>query len=161
MKIINLTYGKIALVDDKDYDFLSTFKWRAQKENIHWYAVASLEGQSIKMHWLIMPLDKPFVVDHADGNGLNNQRSNLRKATPSQNCQNRRKISSKCSSPYKGVHLRKSSGTWIASIQAFGKSGRIYLGDFKNEKDAAFAYDRAAKQYFGEFAKTNLEGENL
>ena len=95
------------------------------------------------------------VVDHKYGEGLDNRRANLRLATPAQNSHNRSKGRNKTSSRYKGVYLVKETKKWRASICHNNK--RIHLGFFKNETDAAKAYDGAAKEYFKEFASLNFE----
>jgi hypothetical protein len=91
--------------------------------------------------------------DHRDGNGLNNQRENLRPCTESQNSQNRRKSVGK-TSKFKGVawHIRKLR--WIATLAHNGK--RHYLGYFKTQQSAARAYDAVAREHFGEFAVLNF-----
>src|ERR1043165_3940616 len=93
------------------------------------------------------PLEKHELVDHIDGNGLNNRRSNLRLATYAQSSMNRgRNI--KNSSGYKGVDLK--DGKWRAEIQVSRK--KVYLGRFSTPEEAYAAYCEAAKKYHGEFA---------
>ena len=94
-----------------------------------------------------------LVIDHIDRNGLDNSRANLRPATRSQNCCNRKKKPG-CASKYKGVHINKKLGKWRAAIMFEGN--RIFLGDFNTEIDAAQAYDAAAKLYHKEFASLNF-----
>ena len=108
----------------------------------------------VRMHRVIMGLgpDGP-KVDHKDGNGLNNQRENLRLASTIQNGQNRRP-DKRGSSKYKGVCWKSRRSHWEASIQHNGK--RIHLGCFQNELEAARAYDKTALEFFGEFARINL-----
>lgn len=98
---------------------------------------------------LVEPLKADEYIDHIDGNKLNNVVSNLRKCTKSDNSRNQKK--SRGSSQYKGVYLYKS-GIWRATIQLEKK---IHLGYFEDEQEAALAYDRAALEYYGEFARTN------
>lgn len=104
---------------------------------------------------LVNPPEK-MRVDHIDGNPLNNQRSNLRLATPAQNKHNSRKRKA-TSSIYKGVSKLKNS--WKAQITVHGKTTR--LGKFETEKEAALAFDEAARKLQGPFAKLNFpkEGE--
>jgi len=145
MKTIPLTRGKVALVDDEDYERLSKFKWFARKSKHGWYA-----SRHVSMH---QELVTARVVDHRDGDGLNNQRSNLRAATREQNARSRRKRS-KLTSRFKGVSWAADRKKWRAQIMANGKSKM--LGSFEREAEAAAAYDAAARIYFRDFALTNL-----
>lgn len=159
MKQIPLTQGQFALVDDEDYDELSKHNWSAvfPKNSVTYYAIrsdlSSGKKKTVQMHRLILgAIGKPGFVDHKDGNGLNNQRSNIRLCTPSQNSQNKKKDSN-CLSQFKGVHPMKN-GKFRATIRIGGKSKS--LGVYQNEESAAIAYDNAAKEYFGEFARLNF-----
>src|SRR5688500_3483537 len=104
MKEIRLTKGLIAKVDDDDYEWLSKYKWHASKHCEKWYAKGHLGAHAnVYMHRLILELSKTNdVCDHKDGDGLNNQRSNLRKCTRSENQRNKRKRHNSKSS-YKGI----------------------------------------------------------
>lgn len=102
------------------------------------------------MHWEIM---NGKGIDHRDGNGCNNRRSNLRFATKSENGMNQRKREN-TSSIYKGVYFHKPSGKWLAHIMINGKS--IHLGYFVDEIDAAKAYDAKAIVLFKEFTNLNF-----
>jgi hypothetical protein len=157
MKEIQLSQGKIALVDDEDYDTLSEYKWYANRvAGKHWYATRrgkKGEGDRVRMHNQILDT---LGVDHIDGDGLNNQRSNLRPATQQQNSRNRRPIGGK--SQYKGVTWNRHIEKWTAKIWIDYKC--IYLGSYKTEREAAVAYDNAAIKHFGEFAKLNLQATN-
>lgn len=156
MKTIELTQGKVALVDDQDYEMLSKFEWCAARDDARIYAASGRGTASLKMHSLILCPPDGYCVDHIDGNGLNNQRNNLRLATTAQNCRNRRKSMGK-SSRFKGVHWCNTHKKWIASIR-FDYKG-ISLGTFHDEDKAAMAYDVAAIQYFKEFALVNFPNE--
>lgn len=145
-KSISLTQGKNALVDDDDFDELNKVKWSFDGQ----YAQRKVENKTIRMHRVI--LDSP-QVDHIDGNRLNNQRANLRVCNHKQNQRNRKK-NKKMSSKYKGVSWHKQTEKWRARIQT--DDGAVHLGLFDSEIDAAQAYDEAAKEHFGEFARTNL-----
>lgn len=103
------------------------------------------------MHRLLCPFAKGGV-DHINGNGLWNSRSNLRPATHSQNGSNQAKTSRKTSSIYKGVCWNKKNSAWCASIGIMRK----HLGYFKSDLEAAKAYDKAAIAKYGEFARLNF-----
>jgi hypothetical protein len=103
-----------------------------------------------------MDAPKGLLVDHRNLNGLDNRRSNLRLATHGENNQNKRKRKG-ASSRYIGVSFEKRIKKWSARIMYKGKA--IWLGNFKNEIDAALAYDKAARKYYGEFARLNFPEE--
>lgn len=157
VKEIQLTQGKIALVDDADYLELSQQKWYAAYIGGKWYAARNIKidgrYRMLLMHQAIMPADGA-IRDHKDGNGLNNQRDNLRLCTHSQNAQNRNSKAVFKSSVYKGVSWCRQKMKWRSQIKVYGKS--LDLGFFLFENDAAKAYDDAARRYFGEFARTNF-----
>jgi len=151
MKEITLTRGKIALVDDDDFEWLSKFRWRAYRNQCGcWYARRG--ESSIFMHREILGEPLGVEVDHRDGDGLNNQRYNLRLATHSQNLCNRGKQRNNTSG-YKGVSWFKRVGKWHARIQINGRDK--HLGYFDILEEAARAYNVAALEHFGEFAKLN------
>ncbi len=105
------------------------------------------------MHRLIMNAPAGLVVDHIDGNSLNNRKTNLRICTQAQNIHNSRPRRNR-SSKYKGVFWNKVNKKWSVSIRKGDK--RIYLGGFDDEIEAALAYDRKAEELFGEFAYLNM-----
>jgi hypothetical protein len=114
--------------------------------------------KTILMHRVILKASERTEVDHINGNKLDNRRENLRVATKSQNLGNQ-KIRSTNTSGFKGVNWKqwrkiRSSGAWTARISVGSK--RIHLGYFSTAEEAARAYDSAAQQYFGEFAKLNF-----
>jgi hypothetical protein len=158
-KTIPLSKGKYAIVDDADYEYLSQFKWYAFKGRNTYYAKRTLpfsdgKHRKVYMHREIMGAGDDALIDHEDGNGLNNTRDNLRLATRSQNNYNR--ISQPgSSSPYKGVTWSKCAQKWQAQIKK--NRHQMYLGLYDLPEDAARAYDIAAIQYFGDFAKLNFE----
>lgn len=160
MKEIPLTQGQVALVDNEDYDFLAQWKWSASKTSNTWYAMRISNKKdgcrygkrySILMHRVIMKAKLFDEVDHIDHNGLNNQHSNLRIATRSQNKINAHKTNS---TGYRGVELNKYSKKFSAHIRINGKLK--HLGVFEMAKDAAIAYNKAAIKYHKEFAILNI-----
>ena len=160
MKEIPLTQGKIALVDDADYEWLNQRKWHAA--NNHgwgWYAErkgacdSNGKRHTILMHRVITGAGLGQQVDHKDRDGLNNQRANLRLCTASQNHANQKRCAG-CSSRFKGVTWNKREGKWRARIGVHGE--RIFLGRFDDEVLAALAYNKAATEHFGEFARPNV-----
>jgi hypothetical protein len=157
IKLIPRSYWKpilFALVDDEDYEFLSKFNWRYQKSATTIHAYATIDSVVVSMHSLILPSPSiDLTPDHINNNGLDNQRHNLRLATRSQQAQNSRKRQGCTVSTYKGVYFREERSKWGAKITIKGK--RVYLGLFETEKLAAQAYNRAAMEFYGEFAKLN------
>ena len=157
MKEIALTQGKVAIVDDADYESLNQLKWYAQKTCSGWYAARRVgkEGDKILilMHREILKTPANKETDHIDGNGLNNQRHNLRAATRAQNQHNQRK--QKGTSKFKGVSRRRDCDRWQVQIRVDKRD--IRLGLFSSETEAAKAYDTAAQKYFGEFAHLNFK----
>jgi len=150
MKKINLS-GKHklqAIVDNDDYEYLSFFDWYAIETNGKFYAVRSEKRSIIFMHRVIMKTPEKLVVDHKDGNGLNNQKSNIRNCTIQQNCMNR-SLRSDSKTGYKGVSKTKRG--WKARV--FHGKKTIYNKTFNNIEDAIKAYKEAAKKAFGDFAK--------
>ncbi len=153
---VPLSQGKIALIDNADLSLIEGHSWCTQKTRHHWYAITYVGSghasrRRLTMHRLLMQSPKGFMIDHIDGNGLNNQRSNLRLATAAQNQSNKRIVSG--ASRFKGVFSEKRGRPWRAKIKVDGR--QFSLGKFDHEADAARAYDRAALEHFGEFACTN------
>jgi hypothetical protein len=148
-----LTRGKIALIDDDDLPLVEGKRWWPCQTKTSIYAITRLgNGVVLGMHRLILNAPCGVWVDHRDGDGLNNQRSNIRLATPSQNACNQRAIQGV--SRYRGVSWNKAARKWHAQIKAEGR--RLHLGLFDEERAAAVAYDQAAIRHFGEFATLNL-----
>ena len=140
------------LIDEEDYLMFAQFKWYIfTYRGINHYVDVSFDGPTTLMHRLIMNASKGQMVDHIDGNGLNNQRSNLRFVTIGQNRVNS-KLNSNNSSGFRGVY--KDGGRWRAEIVCRGK--RVRLGNFAKPEEAAEAYDLKAIELFGEFARLNF-----
>ena len=152
-KMIPLTQGKVALVDDEDYKRISRRKWNASKHRNTWYARCSEVFPALKMHREIMHAPEGVQVDHVNGNGLDNRKKNLRLCTHAQNLRNSQKYKNN-SSGYKGVHWNKKRGVYQAYIMADRR--HLYLGAFHTAELAARAYDRAARQYHGDYARLNF-----
>ncbi len=156
MKEIPLTQGEFALVDDDMYEDLIRFKWQC---TIRKYAATRIRinGKRVylSMHRYVMGLKPydPLQIDHRDRNGLNNQRSNLRISTQSQNNMNKCKAKKEKSSKFKGVTLNKEDKQWTAYIVKNKK--QQHLGYFNTEIEAALAYNKKAQKLFGEFACLN------
>lgn len=154
MKQIPLTKGYVALVDDADYEWLSKSKWYVQVGVRGIYALRSIwtgsKHTTRLMHREILGItDRAVEVDHIDHDGLNNQRTNLRACSTSQNQGNaRRKSTNK--SGIKGVSWYRRDSVWQASINIGGK--KKYLGLFPTKEAAGEAYEAAARKSFGEFA---------
>jgi len=155
---IPLTKGYEAIIDASDLELVSQYKWHAvvSKKTGDVYAVTTSVGQRgskrIKMHRLLLGMPRQHV-DHHNGDTLDNRRENLRTATVSQNQMNRRP-NRRSASGFKGVSLHKRSGRWQAEIQKDGK--KMFLGSFGTPELAALAYDSAARELFGEFARPNF-----
>ena len=153
MKTIPLTRGFVTLVDDSDYRHLLGFSWNAHTRDGFTYARTSYGNGHIYLHDYLMKPPKGMVVDHINGDKLDNQRHNLRIATTAQNNYNTKKTENR-SSQFKGVVWDKSRNKWKAQIKLNGVNKA--LGRFDSEEDAARAYDAAAKDLFKEFACLNF-----
>lgn len=163
---IPLTHGQVAIVDESDYEKLSAHKWHAFRppHSKNWYAVreAYREGEGptrnrryrSHMHRVILDVDdckKHLFVDHINGNGLDNRRSNLRLVTHSQNHMNERRRSDNASG-HKGVSRASTiSERWQANITANGKTH--YLGIFPTIQEAIEARREAGQKLHGEYAR--------
>lgn len=161
MKQISLSQGKFALVDDEDYDFLMQWKWciSATGYAVRRYYVDKINGKYVYkhviMHRLILKTPDKMQTDHINMNRLDNRKINLRICGASENQGNKAvsKMKKDKISKYKGVFLQNGGKTWTANITKNRK--RYHLGTFKNQEDAALAYNFAAMEHFGEFARIN------
>lgn len=160
MKLISLGGrggNHVALVDDDDYPELIKLNWWAAKtrgEIVYAMSKINVNGRRVPiwMHRIVLKPGRRYRVDHWDGNGLNNQKKNLRRANFSQNQANSRRPKNN-KSGFKGVCWNKRLGKWIAQI---GVRRRVtHIGVFEDKKDAARAYDQAAEKAFGRFSLTN------
>jgi len=158
MREIPLTQGKVAIVDEEDADRVLAFKWSATRcrDTGRYYAGRREGRRFVSLHRFILNAPPDRQVDHVNRDGLDNRRSNLRLATPSQNQWNRERRSDNRTG-FKGVFAHKS-GKWQALIKANRK--HIYLGLFDSKEDAARAYDLAALLLHGEFARINFPAES-
>lgn len=138
------------MVDDEDYEWLRLYEWQVSKDKCVKTHAPGMKGKLI--HRLILNAPEHLEVDHIDGNRLNNQRSNLRLATSSQNKMNRgpRKDNT---SGYKGVSWHSQRLKWTARVKAGQKY--IHLGLFDSKEAAALAYNATARQLHGEYAWLN------
>jgi hypothetical protein len=160
MKRIKLSQEQYTIVDDDDFNRINRFsKWYANKDHKYnrYYAICHDPNNNkriIAMHRFILDLKygDRVHVDHINGNGLDNRKINLRICNHSQNQANCNIQSG--TSQYKGVSYYKRISRYCASIRCNGNV--YYLGAFTNEREAALAYDKKAKELFGDFAKTNF-----
>lgn len=159
MKRVSLSGGKFAIVSDCDFPKVNRYKWSADRNG---YAVRMVQDGSrrrkVLMHRFILDAPAGAEVDHANGDKLDNRRSNLRLATKSQNNANRGPYTG----TYKGVSWHKRDRRWQSQIRINGS--QRHLGTFADPVSAALAYDRAARAAWGEFAYLNFpnvtEGTN-
>ena len=175
-RLIKLTKGRHAMVDPENFEWLSLYKWHASDGRAgNFYAVNS---RMQRMHRMIMKgqlnskseyrntkqirstndKNSKLVVDHINGNGLDNRRANLRLATVSQNNWNSKSGFNRGKSKYKGVRWHKRRQKWAAGISMYRR--KQHLGYFTDQKQAAKAFDKAAKELHGEFAVFNFPPES-
>jgi hypothetical protein len=154
VRYIPLTRGLHAIVDAEDYGWLSRYKWHAQSAGRSgtFYAARNRPGGGLAlMHRMIMRPPRGMVVDHINGNGLDNRRCNLRICTRAQNARNGPK---RAGSKFRFVGVYPRGDKWQACVTCNGKDH--YLGPFDDEVAAAKARDRLASKLFGEYAWLNL-----
>ncbi len=172
MKLIPLTKGQFAMIDDEDFEWISKRKWQAYYNGYSYYAKRSatpseyINGKrvTIWMHRAILKLARhnPLYADHKNRNGLDNTKQNLRTATRGQNMANKMGFGK---SKYLGVNFnlvysgnrKKTYNKWIVRIKSNGK--RHHIGRYNTEEEAALAYNVAALKYHGEFARLNIINE--
>ena len=155
MKIIIARHGQKIMVSDKDFSWLSKHTWGISNSG---YAIRyTQKTRTIFMHREVLQkmsgkLSKNVYTDHINRDKLDNRRENLRKATRGQNQSN--SIARVNKNGFRGITQHRNGNRWTASI-LFNRR-RIYLGLYKNQKEAAIAYDSKAKEIFGEFAVLNF-----
>jgi hypothetical protein len=151
MAILELKCGGKALVDDADLPLVSQWEWRS---NPGGYVCRYENKKVFLLHRVILGAKAREIVDHRDGDGLNNRRSNLRLCTHAQNMRNRKKHSHS-QMRFKGVEVdrRKGRESWRARIRVDGR--QIRSGRVPDDRTTARLYDLMAEQYHGEFARTN------
>ena len=139
-KEIPLTQGQFAIVDDEDYDWLTTWKWHAHQRRNHqtYYVRACTGNRIVTMHRLIMMYPVGLQIDHINYNGLDNRKSNLRIVT---NRQNHHNLQRRSSSIYPGVSWNQKDKKWKSQIHINGHDQ--YLGSFDSEFNAREAYESA------------------
>lgn len=158
MKEIPLTMGKVALIDDEDYFWVSRHNWhyaKKKKDGKLGYAkrARKVKGKTsfVRLHRAIIAAPIHLQVDHIDGNPLNNQKSNLRLCTNKNNSTN--SDTKRGKSGFKGVSWHKGMGGWRVRVRKDNKE--LQVGYFKCPIEAAKAYDAAAIEQYGEYARTN------
>lgn len=161
MKIIPLSKGKEAIVDDEDYAWISEKNWHANpvgRNKEYFYAYRNAYHRSpMAMHRDIMGDPKGMIVDHINGNTLDNRRANLRLCTKSENKRNSYKcIRATRGKLFKGVYQDKRyPNTYFAAVYVDGKK-ITKRGNYRTPEEAARAYDRLATLHYGEFANLNF-----
>lgn len=146
MRYIKVSQGYSAVVDNEDYDRLIVYRWYALKTK---YKIYAKNENHVLMHRMVLNHESRLDIDHKNGNGLDNRKKNLRICTRSQNNYNQKPRNNR---KYKGV--RQHYNKWVARIRYKGRE--IHLGSYETEELAARAYDVAAKELAGNFAKLNF-----
>lgn len=146
MAVMKLTNGKTALIDRRDKIKFSNVKWTASWSGTKWY----VKSDRKYLHRLIVDAPAGLEVDHINGNSLDNRSENLRICTHQQNTFN--SYSKKKGRKYKGIFKKRKK--WTAQVRISGVKHSV--GSFSTRLEAAKAYDRVARKYYGEFARTNF-----
>ncbi|MCR5876956.1 HNH endonuclease signature motif containing protein [Phenylobacterium sp. J367] len=148
---IPLTKGFVAIVGDEDFDWLNKWKWHAVVPKAGFvYARRRADCAYVLMHRLILNADLGLVVDHISGDTLDNRRSNLRLATRRQNNANKHRV-------WSAAGFRGVCHTPLSRVRPFkAQINSQYLGQFETAEAAARAYDKAARELYGEFASLNF-----
>ena len=151
---VKLTQHKWAIVDGVDYDKIKMYRWGACRDGKVFYARAGIKNNdggytNKSMHRLLMNA-RGLQIDHRNGNGLDNRKCNIRKATDNQNKRNRTKQNNNTSG-FKGVSFCKRRKKWVANIKVNNRN--ISLGRFITPEAAALAYKAATIKYHKDFAR--------
>ena len=162
MKQIPITRGAVVIVDDDDYERINSRKWELNPEGCR-YAVRKGskrkgEPRTVQMHREILDAPPGVVIDHINGNGLDNRKCNLRFADTQKNAFNKKKARGKFTSKYKGVLKRKGKDTWTVRIK-FNDRHIELGGHYKTEEYAAAIYNFASRIMFGEFRRENISDD--
>jgi hypothetical protein len=170
MKQIQLTQGQVALVDDEDYECVNQYKWLALFQRRYsgggryqaarvYKPLGTRHNKTLTLHAFLIGDKPPLVIDHINGDPLDNRRVNLRHVTRSANSSNALLVCRKHNkSGYRGVSWQKANTKWRVGIKVNNTS--IHLGYFTDKREAAKAYNAAAIKYHGEFATLNpIEGD--
>ncbi len=150
---IPLSRGLFATVDVADYEEIRKYKWSVLRMGVKVYAQTVIRGRHVLMHRFLMRPRRSYQVDHIDGNGLNNCRSNLRVCTPGQNQANRGPRGGAC----RFVGVWRRGDRWYADIRHRAK--KYHLGSYADEVEAAKARDRKAVELHGVYAYLNFPGD--
>ena len=157
MKFINITRDAVVVIDDEDYERISRHRWALNPEGsgyaIRKGAKRRGEKRTVAMHQEIMHAPPGSLIDHINGNGLDNRKSNLRFADTQKNSFNKAKAKGTYTSKYKGVFQRGGENKWTARIKY--NDHHVELGEYESESLAAAVYNYAAAVFFGEFRREN------
>lgn len=148
---IELTRGRVAIVDVEDFEELNKYKWcYSENRSGNCWAMRTLKRKTVRMHRVIMDAPPAIFVDHINGDQLDNRKINLRLATRYENAHNH-KIFSTNTSGYTGVSFHRRANKWRANI--WYKNHAHHLGLFNSKEEASLAYEKKAKELFGEFRR--------
>ena len=153
-----LTRGQLAWMDEADYALAIRHNWFAkpiQRASGGFYAAGRVGGRQVYLHRFLMQPAAGLVVDHIDGDGLNNRRANLRVCTHAENRQSS-SVSGRSKTGFRGVEAPSARVVAYRAHIYTGRRGRLCLGCFATAEEAARAYDAAAVAKYGQFARLNF-----